>query len=66
MKNTINEHPVMYKGFIIRKGKSNVNLKSNDCLCAYSYANDIFINPLYKTWKDLKLVIDNTHCMVSL
>lgn len=46
------EYPLMYNGFIIKRC-------SNGCLSAYSYRTDYFINPLYKTWEALKLVIDN-------
>lgn len=51
MTNTA-KHPLMYKGYIIRRHRYN------DKLCAYSYATDVFINPLYDTWEQLKLIID--------
>ena len=46
-------HPVMYKGYLIHI------CPTNDKLCAYSWATDYFINPLYDTWEQLKLIIDN-------
>ncbi len=47
------KHPLMYKGYLIRRRGHN------NKLCAYSWATDYFINPLYNTWEQLKLVIDN-------
>ena len=45
--------PLMYNGWEIRRKK----LAGNK-YCAYNYRTDIFINPLYKTWEQLKSVID--------
>ena len=49
------KHPLMYKGYIIKKvvcpdGKTR--------LSGYNFKTDYFINPLYETWEQLKLVID--------
>ena len=46
------EHPLMYKGYIIRRHVHNSKL------CAKSWATGYFINPLYETWEQLKLIID--------
>lgn len=45
--------PLMYNGWEIRRKK----LAGNK-YCAYNYRTNIFINPIYKTWEQLKLVID--------
>jgi len=45
--------PLMYNGWEIRS-KNNNGKK----YCAYNYRTDIFINPLYETWEQLKSVID--------
>lgn len=58
-KKNPNKFPLMYKGFILRLGKSNVNYKNNNGIGAYSYKLDLFINPLYETFQQIKLVIDN-------
>lgn len=50
------KHPLMYKGWLIRHG-SELN-KSK--LCAHNLKTDVFINPLYSTWEQLKTVIDAT------
>lgn len=44
--------PLMYKGYILK-------LCSNGKISGYSYATDYFINPLYSTFDQIKLVIDN-------
>jgi len=50
------KHPLMYKGWLIRYGSEHNKTK----LCAYNYKSDVFINPLYNTWEQLKAVIDAT------
>jgi len=45
--------PLMYNGWEIRRKKS-----ADNRYCAYNYRTDIFINPLYETWEQLKTVID--------
>ena len=50
----VQDHPLMYKGWMIRYG----NEYNQDKLCAYNFRTDVFINPLYKTWEALKMVID--------
>ena len=57
MKTAI-KHPLMYKGYII-KTRNNKTTNNETKLLAYSYKTDIFLNPIYKTWEALKLVIDN-------
>jgi len=54
-KETKINHPLMYKGFIIKNVKTNKGYK----LKGYSYVNDVFINPLYNSFESIKLVIDN-------
>lgn len=51
MKNQ-NKIPLMYKGYILKKC-------SNGLISGYSYKTDYFINPLYKTFEQIKLIIDN-------
>ena len=58
-KENKNKFPLMYKGFILRLGKSNINYKNKNAICGYSYKLDVFINPLYETFEQIKLVIDN-------
>ena len=48
---TESKHPLIYFGWIIRKG-------ANGKLQAYHAKSDTFLNPLYSTWEGLKLVID--------
>tara|TARA_R110000751_G_scaffold115549_1_gene214956 strand:- start:9390 stop:9572 length:183 start_codon:yes stop_codon:yes gene_type:complete len=55
---TKEEYPVMYKGWIIRKGNSTLKYNSKRLL-AYNYKTNIFLNPIYKNWETLKKVIDN-------
>lgn len=45
--------PLMYNGWEIRRKK-----EASNKLCAYNFRTDIFINPLYDTWEQLKSVID--------
>ena len=46
------KHPLMYKGFLIRRHGHN------NKLCGKSWATGYFINPLYNEWYQLKSVID--------
>ena len=43
--------PLMYKGYILK-------ICENGLISAYSYRTDYFINPLYKTFEQIKTVID--------
>ena len=52
-KETKEQFPLMYKGYIIRRHSYN------NKLCAYYYKNDYFINPIFNKWDNLKKVIDN-------
>jgi hypothetical protein len=47
--------PLMYKGWMIRRRNTPFQGMK---YCAYNFATDIFINPLYDTWEQLKSVID--------
>ena len=49
------KHPLMYKGYIIKKV---IGPDGKTRLSGYSFKTDYFINPLYETWEQLKLVID--------
>ena len=49
------EAPLMYKGFIIKNKKTEQGYK----LYAYNVSTDVFINPLYNSFKAIKLIIDN-------
>jgi hypothetical protein len=52
---TQSKAPLMYNGWMIRKQKTPFQGVK---FCAYNYRTDIFINPLYNTWEQLKTVID--------
>ena len=45
-------YPLLYKGYFIKRC-------FNGNLSAYSWRTNYFINPLYKKWQQLKLIIDN-------
>ena len=49
-------YPLMYKGWIINHRNMPFGEKK---FCAYRYTTDTFLNPLYNTWEQLKLIIDN-------
>jgi len=53
-KMTKEKHPLMYKGWLIKK-RHDINK-----LYAYNLAKDIYINPLFKEWSTLKRFINNT------
>jgi hypothetical protein len=46
------KHPLMYRGYFIKRC-------FNGNLSAYSWRTDYFINPLYRTWDQLKSILDN-------
>lgn len=46
--------PLMYEGFIIKNKLTPKGYK----LQAYSYQNDVFLNPLYNSFNAIKIVID--------
>lgn len=46
------KHPILYNGYFIKRC-------SNGNLSAYNFRTDVFLNPLYNTWDQLKLIIDN-------
>jgi hypothetical protein len=48
--------PLMYNGWVIRQMNTPSQGKK---FCAHNLANDMFINPLYETWDQLKSIIDN-------
>lgn len=48
--------PLMYNGWIIRRMNTPFQGKK---YCAYNFKTDMFINPLYNTWEQLKSIIDN-------
>ena len=47
--------PLMYKGWLIKHIETPFQGKK---FAAYNYATDIFINPLYETFEQLKTIID--------
>lgn len=49
------EHPLMYKGFLIKSKKTKNGFK----LYAHNLITDVFINPIYNNWESLKLIIEN-------
>ena len=48
----LKEHPLFYNGWLIRRDKESNNLS------AEMLSTGEFINPLYSSWGQLKLVID--------
>lgn len=54
-KNDKLKFPVTYDGWMIGKVYTPYN---GIRLCAYNFKTEIFLNPLYGSWRALKLVID--------
>jgi hypothetical protein len=55
MTDTKTNQPLMYNGWLIRKVKTPFQ---GTKLAAYNFRTDVYINPLYNTWDQLKSVID--------
>lgn len=56
MKTTLKDKaPLIYNGWLIRRRDTPYQGKK---FCAHNIQTDIFINPLYDTWEQLKSIID--------
>ena len=45
-------HPILYKGFIIKQDKEN------NKYYGHRLSDNLYLNPLYNTWLQLKSIID--------